>query len=158
MVLLNDPPLERKITRTTQHSLHSSKHKVDSKSDPMKKSTTFIRSSSRSKIDECLRNSIQSSIKNSIDLKLSTSRIKREDASESLLRLSCSSNTEIFDRPNINVNYLDFSHSCSLELKREESSYLKEYVVDVNESIEIITPVYGKNLKVVRSNNDLLRQ
>jgi hypothetical protein len=50
-----------------------------------------------------MRNSIELSLKNTLDLKLSTSRIRKEDASESLLKLSCSSYSQIFDHhPNYN--------------------------------------------------------
>lgn len=126
--------------------------------NPLKKSTTFLRSSSKSSIGKSLKNSVENSLSNSIDFKFSNYKLKREDASESLLRLSCSSYSEIFDKPAHNNTYSEFSHSCSLELKREESFCLNEYACDVNESIIISKPVDDKALKIVKSNNDLLSQ
>lgn len=45
----------------------------------------------------------------------------------------------------------DLSESCSLELRREQSCFLKEYVCEVNESIIISQPG-------VKSNGDLLER
>lgn len=42
-----------------------------------------------------MRNSVDLSLRNTIDLKLSTSKIRKDDASDSLLKLSCSSYSHI---------------------------------------------------------------
>jgi hypothetical protein len=100
-----------------------------------------------------MRNSLEYSLRNTLDLKLSSSRIRKEDASESLLRLSCSSYSQVPIGPQ--YAYSDFSHSCSLELKKEDS-FLREYANDVSQSI-ILRP-NEKEMKNVRSNYDLLCQ
>lgn len=55
----------------------------------------------------------------------------------------------------VQYGYSDFSHSCSLELKREES-FLREYANEVTESI--ILRAGEKEMKYVRSNYDLLQE
>jgi hypothetical protein len=130
-------------------SQRGSDPKIDAEFSPLKRSS-FLRSSGRSKMDESLRNSLEYSLRNTLDLKLSGSRLRKEDASESLLRLSCSSYSQV---PPVQYGYSDFSQSCSLELKKEES-FLKEYANDVSQSI-ILRPA-EKEMKYVRSNYDLL--
>lgn len=129
-------------------------------SNPLKKSTSFLRSSSKSRIDDSVRNSlvVDSSLNNTIDFKFSTYKPKKEDVSDSLLRLSCSSYTEILDKAQPSRVYEDFSQTCSLELKKEESCLLNDYACDVNESIILNKSGIDKKLKEVKSNYDLFRR
>lgn len=83
-----DLPLRKRTTGTTEHSLQNNQSKITS---PLKKSTSFLRTSSKSRLEEPVKNSCENSLNNSIDFKFSNYKLKREDASESLLRLSCSS-------------------------------------------------------------------
>lgn len=152
--LLGFLPLKKEITRTTNaslpmESLRGSDPKIEVEFSPLKRSS-FLRSSGRSKVEESMRNSLEYSLRNTLDLKLSTSRQRREEASESLLRLSCSSYSQV---PIAQYGCSEFSQSCSLELKKEES-FLKEYANDVSQSI-ILRPG-EKEMKYVRSNYDLL--
>lgn len=62
-------------------------------------------------MDESMRNSLEYSLRNTLDIKLTGSRLRKEDASESLLRLSCSSYSQV---PPVQYGYSDFSQSCSL--------------------------------------------
>lgn len=66
---------------------------------------------------------MQSSVKNSIDFKLSTSKIKSKDITESLLKLS-SSFSQIMDKPNNELAFDQFSRTCSLQLKKDDHSGL----------------------------------
>lgn len=136
MPILAFLPLKKETTRTTHASLpmesqRGSDPKIDAEFSPLKRSS-FLRSSGRSKVEESMRNSLEYSLRNTLDLKLSGSRLRKEDASDSLLRLSCSSYSQVPVGPQ--YGYSDFSQSCSLELKKEES-FLKEYANDVSQSI-----------------------
>ena len=59
--------------------MYSNKSKYDLK-NPLKKSTTFLRSSSRSRLDESIKNSLENSnnsMKDTIDFKFSGFKIKK---------------------------------------------------------------------------------
>ena len=110
--LLNFLPLKKQTTRTTHASLavdsqRFSDPKIEVENSPLKRSS-FLRSSGRA---EESKNSLEYSLRNTLDLKLTLSRQRKEDASESLLRLSCSSYSQA---PPAQYGYSDFSQSCSL--------------------------------------------
>lgn len=81
--------------------MRKSEPKIEININPLKKSAVFLRNNNnKQEQSQTIKNSmIESSVKNSIDFKLSTSKIKSKDISESLLKLS-SSFSQIMDKPN----------------------------------------------------------
>jgi hypothetical protein len=147
-------PLRKQPTRTTNASLAqeslSGSHKLDNEFSPLKKSGAFLRSGSRSRLEDSVR---PDSLRNTLECKLAGSW-KAGEASESLLRLSCSSYTQLFERGGAMEE--EFSQTCSLELKKEGSSFLRDLVQEVGESVILGKVIPEKEMKIVKSNNDLL--
>ena len=82
--------------------------------------------------------------------------MRREEQSDSLLRLSCSSVSQILEGRQPTYQQEEFTHSASLELTRE-GGRLGEYANDAGDSIILgRSDGESKEMKNVKSNYDLL--
>ena len=159
---LTATPLKRGTTGTTSPSqvgpvVHITEAKTEAREvkSPLKKSASFLRSSGRSRCTESMKNSLNFSLLNSQEHRITASLLKRDEHAESLLRLSCSSYSQILENKPPASTKEELPASASMELKREQPS-LGAYAEDAGDSIIFAKPVISREMKNVQSNYDLL--